>query len=542
MKLSEKLKNLFPQVDAIPAEYDLTEPLHQREYLLDGDILHWQGAMQEVKSPIMLNTEGGELQERVIGSYPLVGEKEALEALDSAVKAYDNGRGKWPTMTVAQRIDCVENFTKMMILNRSKVVKLLMWEIAKSLPDAEKEFDRTVEYIYQTIDALKDLDRSSSRFEITQGIIGQTRRSPLGVVLCMGPFNYPLNETFTMFIPALIMGNVVLFKPPRQGVLLHSAFLEGFQKCFPKGVINTVYGRGSVVVPPLMASGKVDVLTLIGSSRMADKIQKMHPKINRLRSVLGLDAKNMGIVLPNADMEATVKECVLGSFSFNGQRCTALKILFVHKSVVNNFLEKFNATVDQLKLGMPWEKGVQITPVAEPEKPAYIAEVINDAVSKGAKIANTEGGQNWGSMVYPTVVYPVRPNMRLYEEEQFGPIIPVVVFDELNEPIEYLIKSSHGQQVSIFGTDANQIAHLLDHLVNQVSRVNVNAQCQRGPDTFPFTGRKDSAQGTLSVFDALRSFSIRTVVATKQTAQNVQLFNQIADEHLSNFLSTRFIF
>jgi acyl-CoA reductase-like NAD-dependent aldehyde dehydrogenase len=542
MQLSEKLKNLFPQAHEIPAEHDLVEPLHQREYLLDGNILHWQGAMQEVKSPILVGTEGGELQARLIGSYPLVGEKEALEALDSAVTAYDNGRGKWPTMTVAQRIECVENFTKMMIINRSKVVKLLMWEIAKSLPDAEKEFDRTVDYIYQTIDALKDLDRSSSRFEITQGIIGQTRRSPLGVVLCMGPFNYPLNETFTMFIPALIMGNVVLFKPPRQGVLLHSAFLEGFQKCFPKGVINTVYGRGSVVVPPLMASGKVDVLTLIGSSRMADKIQKMHPKINRLRSVLGLDAKNMGIVLSNADIDATVKECVLGSFSFNGQRCTALKILFVHKSVVNNFLEKFNAAVDQLKLGMPWEKGVQITPVAEPEKPAYIADVINDAVSKGAKIVNTEGGQNWCSMVYPTVVYPVRPNMRLYEEEQFGPIIPVVVFDELNEPIEYLIKSSHGQQVSIFGTDANQIAHLLDHLVNQVSRVNVNAQCQRGPDTFPFTGRKDSAQGTLSVFDALRSFSIRTVVATKQTAQNVQLFNEIADEHLSNFLSTRFIF
>lgn len=542
MQLSEKLKSLFPHASAIPPEYDLAEPFHQHEYLLDGNILHWQGAMQEVKSPIWVATEGGDLSERIIGSYPLVGEKEALEALDSAVKAYDNGRGKWPTMTVAQRIECVENFTKMMIINRSKVVKLLMWEIAKSLPDAEKEFDRTVDYIYQTIDALKDLDRSSSRFEITQGIIGQTRRSPLGVVLCMGPFNYPLNETFTMFIPALIMGNVVLFKPPRQGVLLHSAFLEGFQKCFPKGVINTVYGRGSVVVPPLMASGKVDVLTLIGSSRMADKIQKMHPKINRLRSVLGLDAKNMGIVLPNADLEATVKECVLGSLSFNGQRCTALKILFVHKSVVNNFLEKFNSAVGQLKLGMPWEKGVQITPVAEPEKPAYIADVINDAITKGAKVVNTEGGQNWGSMVYPTVVYPVRPNMRLYEEEQFGPVIPVVVFDELNEPIEYLIQSSHGQQVAIFGTDAAQIAHLLDHLVNQVSRVNVNAQCQRGPDTFPFTGRKDSAQGTLSVFDALRSFSIRTVVATKQTSQNVQLFNQIADEHLSNFLSTRFIF
>ncbi len=106
----------------------------------------------------------------------------------------------------------------------------------------------------------------------------------------------------------------------------------------------------------------------------------------------------------------------------------------------------------------------------------------------------------------------------------------------------YIIDSDHGQQVSIFGTDTEQIAHLIDPLVNQVSRVNINAQCQRGPDKFPFTGRKDSAEGTLSVEDALRSFSIRTLVATKMTEENKQILNDIVEGHKSKFLSTKFIF
>ena len=185
---------------------------------------------------------------------------------------------------------------------------------------------------------------------------------------------------------------------------------------------------------------------------------------------------------------------------------------------------------------------MNITPVAEAEKPQYIADIISEAIGFGAKVMNTEGGDSCDAFVRPAVIYPVDERMKLYEEEQFGPVIPVVVFDHINEPIEYLIHSNHGQQVSIFGTDADQIAHLMDHLVNQVSRVNINAQCQRGPDSFPFTGRKDSAQGTLSVFDALRSFSIRTVVATKHTPENKALFNNIIKEDSSNFLSTRFIF
>lgn len=535
------LERIFFREEDIPQEYALLEQIDQREFLSNGEMLPWSGQVSEVFSPICVKTKDG-LKRKRIGSYPVCTEKESMEALEAAVSAYDNGRGAWPTMSVADRIACVETFTQKMIEKKDIVVKLIMWEIGKSFADSIKEFDRTVEYIYATIDALKDIDRDSSGFKIEQGIIAQIRRSPLGVVLCMGPFNYPLNETFTTLIPALIMGNTLLFKPPKHGTLLHYPLLEAFRASFPKGVVNTIYGRGNKIVPQLMQSGKINVLTLIGSSRVADSLKKLHPKVNRLRAILGLDAKNAAIVSKDADIDLAVSETVLGSLSFNGQRCTALKIVYVHRSIAQEFLKRLSEEVGKLKYGMPWEKGVTLTPVPEPNKPAYLTECLEDAKSHGAKVINEHGGKTLESFFYPAIVYPVNSKMKLYREEQFGPVIPVVPFDDLEEPIEYLIESSHGQQVSIFSNNAAVISSLIDPLVNQVSRVNINSQCQRGPDTFPFTGRKDSAEGTLSVVDALRSFSIRSLVATKNSESNKKLLNEIVGDHSSNFLSTKFIF
>ncbi|RYF26139.1 MAG: aldehyde dehydrogenase family protein, partial [Flavobacteriales bacterium] len=228
--------------------------------------------------------------------------------------------------------------------------------------------------------------------------------------------------------------------------------------------------------------------------------------------------------------------------SFNGQRCTALKVIFVHKKHVDQFVKELSEEISKLKFGMPWQAGVSLTPLPEPQKPAYLKELIDDAIAKGAQVVNKNGGQTKESFVYPAVVYPVTKEMKLYTEEQFGPVIPVVTFDDIEEPINYLIESTHGQQVSIFSSNANVISSLIDPLVNQVSRVNINCQCQRGPDVFPFTGRKDSAEGTLSVVDALRSFSIRSLVATKFTDDNKKLLNEIVNGNDSNFLSTKYIF
>ena len=537
-----ELERRFPSESEIPAEHRRPTPIHQRSTLVGGVLKPWSGPCQIVHSPIWARGRDGRLAPIEIGSYPRGSAAESEAALAAAVAAYDNGRGAWPMMTVAERITSVQDFTKKMLARKREIVSLIMWEIGKSLADSEKEFDRTIAYIGATIDALKQLDNDCSRFAVCEGTIGQIRRTPLGVVLCMGPYNYPLNETFATLVPALIMGNTVLLKPPRFGALLFYPLLEAFRTAFPRGVVNTVYGKGAEVVPPLLASGKIAVLTMIGSSKVADRLKRMHPKVNRLRAILGLEAKNAGIVLPDADLELTVKECLLGALSFNGQRCTALKVLLVHRAIAEPFLERLAKEMATLKIGMPWEAGVNITPLAEPGKAAYLAECIKDAEAKGARVVNPGGGAVCRTLFYPALVYPVRAGMKLFREEQFGPVVPVIPFDEIDTVLDYLASSDHGQQVSIFSTNAELIGKLVDALVNQVCRVNINCQCQRGPDIFPFTGRKDSAEGTLSVTDALRSFSIRAMIAAKQTEPNKRLLNAIVTEHRSSFISTRFNF
>lgn len=539
--MSDFLSNLFPAEKDIPVQFQLPHYLEQREYLIGGELRTWSGTVNPVGSPVFLK-DGTGYKQKVIGSTPLLTKLEALQALDAAVKAYDLGHGVWPTMSVTERIEHVEKFLKAMRLKREEVVKLLMWEIGKSLKDSEKEFDRTCDYINDTIKALKDLDRNSAKLVEEQGFMAQIRRVPLGVALCMGPFNYPLNETFTTLIPALIMGNTVVFKPAKYGVLLVRPLLKAFRDSFPAGVINIIYGRGRDTVGALMETGKIDVFAFIGTNKGANDLKKLHPKPHRLKSILGLDAKNPAIVLADADIDNAVTECITGSLSFNGQRCTALKILFVHQSIVEKFTQKFLAEVKKLKPGMPWDTGVGLTPLPEPSKTDYLKGLVDNAKANGASVLNENGGEMFHSFFYPAVVYPVNEKMHLYHEEQFGPVVPIVPFNDEKEAIDYVVNSNFGQQVSIFGNDSKKLAMLMDAFVNQVGRINVNTQSQRGPDTFPFNGRKDSAEGTLSVADALRVFSMRTIVAAKSTDANKQIISQIIKNRESAFLSTDYIF
>lgn len=508
------------------------ETLYQRTYLVNGELKKWTKGLLPIITPIK-----GYKEDDIIGYYPSMKGEDALESLESAVRAYDKGKGVWPTASVEERIKCIEAFVDLMKRERAIVVSYLMWEIGKNLSDASKEFDRTIQYIEDTIETLRSINKSSDDIISVDGINACIRRAPLGVVLCMGPFNYPLNETFTTLIPALIMGNTVIVKPAKYGILLWEPLLKCFRDAFPAGVVNFIYGDGRTIISPIMESGKIDVLAFIGSSGVANTLEKMHPKPNRLKTVYGLGAKNPAIILSDADIDNAVNECLAGSLSYNGQRCTALKILFVHDSIADNFVNKFSSAVEGLTLGLPWDNA-KITPLPEENKTKYMDDYVQDAVKFGANVMNA-GGNTWVDNLYvPAVLYPVHSDSKIYNEEQFGPVVPIVKFSSVDEIVSYIENSNFGQQISIFGKNASTIANLLDFLVNQVSRVNINSQCQRGPDEFPFTGRKDSAVGTLSVSDALRVFSQRTLVAysTNGNADNATIMDEIMTKNLSKFM------
>ncbi|MBO8158900.1 aldehyde dehydrogenase family protein [Thermosyntropha sp.] len=526
------LENAFYAEEDIPEKFRLKKFALNRQYLLNGEILTYDKGT-EVYSPLRIK-ERSKIKLVMVGEYPELSRKEALDSLKAALDSYKGGTGEWAKMRVGDRISCVQDFISKIKNIREEFALLEMWEIAKPYPSCLDEFDRTVRYIEDTITSLQNLDKKSSGIISVENFVAQVRRTPLGIVLCMGPFNYPLNETFAMLIPALIMGNSVIVKPPRYGALCLSLFMPAFACSFPKGTINFINGDGEGIIGPIIKSGEVNALGFIGSTQVAKLLINQHPHGNRLRTILGLEAKNPAFILSDADLEKASKECVKGALEFNGQRCTALKHIWVDEKITEKFLQIFCNEVDSLKCGMPWEEGVTVTPLPEKNKVEWLGELVEDAVTKGARIINKNGGKSSGNLYYPTVLYPVTSDMKIYHVEQFGPVIPVSSFADIDELKDYLFTSDYGQQASIFSTSAAKAIPLLDILVHQVSRVNLNSQCRRGPDEFPFTGRKDSAEGTLSVYDALRAFSIRSLAVANEDGR--ALFFDALKENTSDFL------
>lgn len=493
-------------------------------WFVGGQNREWKGKTATVKSPC---------KDVVLGEYACMDESAALEAVDACSKAWAHGSGVWPQTPVEARIRIVKSIAAALAERRQQLADALMWEICKTAKDSMAEIDRTLQYINQTLQALTDMEQTE--LQTVGKVLVRKRRRPLGVTLIMGPMNYPFNETYAMLVPALLMGNCVVMKVPRVGGLVHHLTTDIFQRELPKGALNFITGSARETIPAVMRTGLVSVFSFIGGCRAANDLIKAHPEPHRLYSVLGLDAKNVAIVGETADLELAASQCCLGAFSFNGQRCTAIKMIYVHKQVLSAFLDKFVAQVEKMKVGMPWDNPM-MTPLTG-DKAKYILELTQDALQKGAKIVNKGGGERVGgqdsTLLNPTVVHPTTTDMRVCQEEQFGPICPVAGFTDVIEVLEYINNSKYGQQAAIFSKDPDEIASIVDPLVNQVARVNINSQCSRGPDTLPFTGRKSSALHTLSVEDALVTYSMEALAVTP--VAHTELLRKAASS--SEFLS-----
>eukprot|EP00601_Ochromonadales_sp_CCMP2298_P032867 CAMPEP_0173351654 /NCGR_PEP_ID=MMETSP1144-20121109/15577_1 /TAXON_ID=483371 /ORGANISM="non described non described, Strain CCMP2298" /LENGTH=485 /DNA_ID=CAMNT_0014299771 /DNA_START=62 /DNA_END=1516 /DNA_ORIENTATION=- len=461
----------FTVVRRAPVAVQESDPEYGNKPYIDGALFFHGGEVHpflgpslDMTSPIIDAATG---ERTVIGRLAQMGEPEVAQVLASAKAA-------WGRSGLEER--------------RDEIVKVLMWEICKSTTDAAAEFDRTLTFIRQSIEAFRRIDADEGDWRSVGGILSKVRRAAIGIMLCLGPFNYPFNETYATLIPALLAGNVVIMKVPNLGGLAHVITMQVYAEHLPPGAINFFSGPGRSTMGPLMETGDIDVLAFIGGSSAADAVIKAHPHPHRLKVFLQLEGKNLGIVLPDADVDTAVQQVLVGSTSYNGQRCTAIKLVMLHRSQVPLFLPKFTAAVNNLIFGLPWEPKVQITPLPEPKKPTYLMELIADAVSKGAKVLNEGGGDLYGNLVRPAVVYPVTGDMRLWGEEQFGPVIPIAVYDDIEEVYRYIADTPYGQQASIFTTNTDsQAAALLDVLSTAVGRININTQCGRSPDSVPFS-------------------------------------------------------
>ena len=530
----DTLASLFPDTASIPSAVRFDPASRPARWLVDGVI-----TAAERSRPVLSRVatrDGDTLTPTLLGHEAELGTDEAARAIAAAARAWDDGDGPWPRATVETRMAAVAAFATALEQRVDAIANALMWEIGKPRGSARDEVLRSVEYIRSTLLELERL--RADDLAIQHGVAGgvphhaRTHRRALGVVLCVAPFNYPINEFLTTLVPALLMGNVVIAKTPRFGALANDAMLEAMRDCFPAGAIAMLPGSGRQVIPAVMGASQPDVagnptgvvgaLAFIGSEAAANAILRAHPTPISLHKVLGLGAKNAAVVLEDADLDAATAAIVKGALGFNGQRCTAEKIVFVQRKRLTALLERMVARVEALKVGMPWSDGVAITPLPEPDKLASMRALLDDALAHGASVRNANGGRGWFSLMRPAVVAEVTPAMRLYHEEQFGPIVPVAAFDDLDEVLQWQRRSPFGQQAAVWGQPETARA-LVRHLTRYVARVNVNDVCQRGPDSFGFSATDKSGFGTLSLREALLAFS-RPVLLQARDADALDVF------------------
>lgn len=434
-----------------------------------------------------------------IGYLELVTKKEVDLAYKSAHEAFL----LWKNLSPSIRIKVVEQYAQKLLENKDKIAYIMTLEIAKAHKDCLSEIERTYQYIQETIKVYKEevlvpktIDESVHNIK---NKVGTFSYEPIGVVLAISPFNYPVNLSLAKIIPAILAGNTVVFKAATVGSLIASYFIQLFEAIdLMPGVVNYVIGRGSEIGDYILESPLIAGVSFTGSTEIGKRIAA---KLPMRHLVLELGGKDAAIVTKNADLDLAAKEIVKGAFNYSGQRCTAIKRVIVDEVVANQLIELVKEKTLALTVGNPMDD-VSIVPLIDTKSLEYNQGLINDAIENGAKlvIGNIVLGYN---LLSPTILDNVSLKTRIAWEEPFGPVLPFIRVNTLEEAININNQSNYGLQASVFSKDINEakkIANLLD-----VARVNINKSSERGPDIFPFTGFKDSGFGTQGVKDALIS-------------------------------------
>jgi len=473
------------------------------KYLSGGEWLESSsGELIDIKSPI---------DESLVGRIQAMTTKEIDIMLTAAAVAQET----WRKSSLKQREKILKKAACLLEEKKEIFINLLVREIGKTLAEAKGEVERTVDVINYTAEQ-KDWGkvREIKGEDFPRGPknkVCKVFREPLGVVLAIVPFNYPLNLAATKIAPALLCGNAVVVKGPTQGSITTLHLVEIFKQAGVwDGAISLVSGRGSEIGDFMTTHELIDMIAFTGSSKVG---KDLAVKAGLVPLLLELGGKDAAIVFADADLELAAEEVVKGAFSFAGQRCTAIKKVLVSDDVADEFIEILVAKTKELFgiLGDPRDPKIQLGPVISDVQAEYLESLIRDAQDKGA--VEVLGGRRKGKYIPATILDNVNGEMRIAWEEQFGPILPITRFSDPEEAIGIVNASEYGLEASIFTQDEDLAKGVARSL--EVGVVQINARPQRWPDHFPFLGVKDSGVGVQGV-----SYSIEAMTRIKGVVEN----------------------
>ncbi|MDS4473632.1 NADP-dependent glyceraldehyde-3-phosphate dehydrogenase [Streptococcus pneumoniae] len=463
----------------------------------------WKSSEQEITIYSPINQEE-------LGTVPAMTQTEADEAMQAARAALP----AWRALSAVERAAYLHKTAAILERDKEEIGTILAKEVAKGIKAAIGEVVRTADLIrYAAEEGLRITGQAmeGGGFEATsKNKLAVVRREPVGIVLAIAPFNYPVNLSASKIAPALIAGNVVMFKPPTQGSISGLLLAKAFEEAgIPAGVFNTITGRGSEIGDYIIEHKEVNFINFTGSTPIGERIGRL---AGMRPIMLELGGKDAALVLEDADLEHAAKQIVAGAFSYSGQRCTAIKRVIVLESVADKLATLLQEEVSKLTVGDPFDNA-DITPVIDNASVDFIWGLIEDAQEKEAQALTPIKRE--GNLLWPVLFDQVTKDMKVAWEEPFGPVLPIIRVASVEEAIAFANESEFGLQSSVFTNDFKKAFEIAEKL--EVGTVHINNKTQRGPDNFPFLGVKGSGAGVQGI-----KYSIEAMTNVKSIVFDVK--------------------
>ncbi|GEB76028.1 NADP-dependent glyceraldehyde-3-phosphate dehydrogenase [Sporolactobacillus inulinus] len=426
------------------------------------------------------------------------------DEVDEAIKAAHKAQKSWAELSLSERGAYLDKWADELVNNSEDIATAIMQEVGKGFKDAKKEVVRTADLIRYTVQEALHMHGESLRGEGFPGgdqkKIGIVERAPLGVVLAISPFNYPVNLAASKVAPALMAGNGVIFKPATQGSISGIKMIQALDKTgLPKGVLSLTTGRGSVIGDYLVEHKGIDMISFTGGSGTGRHLSKQTAMIPL---VLELGGKDPALVAEDADMDVAVKSIMNGAFSYSGQRCTAIKRVLVNEKVADELVDRLKSEIEKLTVGSP-EEDSTIVPLIDDKSADFVQSLIDDALNKKATLVT--GNKRQDNLIYPTLLDHVTEDMDVAWIEPFGPVLPIIRVKSDEEAIELANRSEFGLQASVFSQDIDRALDVARQV--EAGTVQINGRTERGPDHFPFLGVKASGMGVQGIHHSILSMS-----------------------------------
>lgn len=418
--------------------------------------------------------------------------------IDQKLEKADKRFHSWRKTSFNERSDLMMKAAEELKKNKQEYAREMSLEMGKPITQAISEIEKCAWACeYYAENAEKHLSAKSIKTDADRSFVSY---EPLGTVLAVMPWNYPYWQVFRFAAPALMAGNIGVLKHASRVMRCGNNIQKIFERAgFPEGCFQNLV-IGSSKIDDIIRDKRVKAVTLTGSKPAGAAVASTAGEEIK-KSVLELGGSNALVVFENANLEETIKTCVMARYQNTGQSCIAGKRLLLQESIADEFMEEFVKQVRELKSGDPLEEDTFIGPLARVDLAEDLEKQINDSVKKGAKVIL--GGKRDKAYLEPTIVENVTPDMPMFKEETFGPAIGVTRFKNEDEAVDLVNQSDFGLGVSIFTQDMDFAENLYPRFEDGAVFVN---ELVKSDPRLPFGGTKISGYGRELSKDGIQEF------------------------------------